>query len=141
MRFRILVGLAICAVVASCRPLETSSPMDVSGPTVLHQVEFRVDNGSIEDPLAYVAISLDEKQVFFGGLYVARQHNYFRFSTVSEEMPSRVTITTTIDHAPPEGRTSRREIPVNKYTPLNFDVSVHGTNIFVNQVEKFGLTS
>jgi hypothetical protein len=141
MKVTILAGFAMCMTLAACTLSKTDSQSDIPKPIDTHQVQFRMSNQSIQEPLAYVEIQLDGKQVFFGGLHVATQHNYFTFTTVSEGKPSSVTISTTVDHAPPEGRTSKRQFPVDQNIPLIFDVNVHGTNIFVNQVEKLGLTS
>ena len=141
MKVTILAGFAMCMILTSCNSSKTGPQSDVQKSIATHQIQFRMSNQSIQEPLAYVEIHLDGKQVFFGGLHVARQHNYFTFTTVSEEKPSSVTIKTTVDHAPPEGRSFKREISVDQDTPLNFDVDVHGTNIIVNQVKKFGLTS
>lgn len=140
MKITILAGFAMCMTLAACTLSKTDPQSDISKPISTHQVQFRLSNQSIQDPLAYVDIQIDGKQVFFGGLHVARQHNYFRFSTLSDEMPSNVAVQTNVGYPPPEGHTSRKLVPVLKDSPLKFDINVHGTNIYINQVKEFAPT-
>ncbi|MEI6810087.1 MAG: hypothetical protein WCN95_15320 [bacterium] len=135
---RILGCLALCLAAASCKnTVPVPAPSAEQGVPALHSAEFRISNGSFEEPLAYVAISIDDEEVFSGGLHVARQHNHFRFQTSRLKRPSTVAVATTPGQPPPEGHTSKRRITVEQTKALRFDVEVHGTNIFIHQVERF----
>ena len=137
MRILTLTSMMALLLCVSCRLPEPPTTSDQTGPALSRQVEFRISNQSLDDPLAYVTISLDDRQVFYGGLHVAGQHNVFRFITGSEKVPASITITTNSGHPPPEGKAATKQFSVKPDMALRFDITVHGTNIFVHQVEAF----
>jgi hypothetical protein len=139
MILKMLMCLVACATMVSCRPQIKDTANNVVVAKANYPVEFKICNQSFDDPVADIEVSLDGKQIFSGGLHVLRQHNYFFFTTISDELPRSITITSRIGPPPPFpfSRVGNRQISVEQDKPFKFEIDVYGTNIVVKQTEQF----
>jgi hypothetical protein len=139
MILRLLFFTVVFFTATSCIPRTASIPVAVEESKKHYPVEFLICNSSFTNPMAFVEIAIDNKQVFSGGLHVERQHNYFHFITMSDGLLSDVSVTskTHLENRFNPAIPMIKHLQVEQDKPLMFRIHIWDTNIVIRQTSDF----